>query len=158
MEMVWQQCSDSVADKSGAMHRILISPYNGLDADATYRGDTPPASQAAPDAGTPTEPLNCFGLKAEIEDKRGNINAWLLCSKHQWGYFVAEGEAAEQKAPKAETLQARRSRVLQDFVVKAKLAFRAGQILPGDEIQVRLAPDASVPPYGLEWRRALREE
>jgi hypothetical protein len=52
----------------------------------------------------------------------------------------------------------RRTQLLDDLAMKVKLAFRAGQLMPGDEIHVRLGPDVRVPAYGPEWRRALRED
>lgn len=144
MEPVWQRREDAVKDKHGENHRVSFSSYNNLD--------------AKPDSEPPPGPWGAFGLRAEIEHQTGKIDVWLLCSELQWGYLVGETEEPGQTLLEAKTLESRRNQVLEDFTIKVKLAFRTGQFLPGDELQVRLGPDLRVPPYGPEWRRALRAD
>jgi len=144
MEPLWPERSDKVKDRNGADHALLISCYNNLDADPA---DT-----------TLVGPFGAFGLRARVPQRAGDINVWLICSKPQWDYFTGEGERAENVSVDARTLESRRNQVLEDFAVKVKLALRAGNIVPSDEIHVRLGPDIRVPPYGPDWRRALKEE
>ena len=144
MEQLWSERTDSAKDYNGADHRLKTAPYNNFDADPGNPGIKGPFGAA--------------GLHAFIEGGTGNIDVWLLCSQAQWDYYSGEAEKAAGAPVDDRELQARRSRVLEDLTVKVKLAYRAGQLTPGDEIHVRLGPDVRVPAYGPEWRRALRED
>jgi len=141
-DAAWKDHRDSVSDKEGGRHALEVEKYDNLDSDEQ------------PDAG----PWNAFGLHARIDHKSGPINVWLACTPVQKAYLVGEAETdGEQTLLEAKTLQARCNQVLEDFTVKVKLAFRTGQLLPGDEIHVRLDPGLRVPPYGEKWRRALSD-
>jgi hypothetical protein len=138
----WANRQDSVSDKEGGRHPLDVGKYDNLDSDEQ------------PESG----PWNAFGLHACIKHESGPINVWLVCTPVQKAYLVGEAERdEEQTLLEAKTLEARCNQVLEDFTIKVKLAFRTGQLLPGDEIHVRLDPELRVPPYGEKWRRALSD-
>jgi hypothetical protein len=144
MKEPWSERKESITDRSGATHALQISPYNNIDAD--------PADAKV------TGPFGASGLHAHVGYPSGPIDVWLICTKMQRDYLTGEGEQADKVPIDQKLLDARCSQVFEDFVVKVKLAIRTEQVLPNDEIHVRLGPDVRVPPYGADWRRALREE
>ncbi|MBN2537832.1 hypothetical protein JXB37_06105 [candidate division WOR-3 bacterium] len=139
-ESAWTPRVDSVTDRQGKTHRLTISRYDNLD---------PPADDARPG------PWDAFGLRARIEHPAGDINVWLACTLAQRDYFAGETGNGETTLLDVKEAEARSNAVREDFTIKVKLAFRSGQLLPGDEIHVRLDPELRVPPYGEHWRRAL---
>ena len=144
MNPLWTERTDKVADRTGAELPLTVKPYDNLDAD--------PADTNL------VGPWQAFGLCATVTHPAGKINVWLICTQLQQEYFTGEGERADKVAVTEQELAGRRKQVMEDLLVKVKLAIRAGQLAPGDEIHVRLGPDVRVPPYGPDWRRALREE
>ncbi len=143
MEQLWTERIDNAKDHNGADHRLKITHYDNREADP---------------AGPIRGPFGASGLHAAIEHASGAIDVWLLCSQTQYEYFSGEAEQAAGTPPDRAILQTRRNQLLEDLAMKVKLAFRASQLMPGDEIHVRLGPDIRVPAYGPEWRRALRED
>lgn len=144
MGHLWTERIDIAKDHNGADHRLRIIPYDSRETD--------PADPAV------KGPFGAVGLHAAIEHTGGGVDVWLLISQTQYEYFSGEAEQAAGAAADSDTLQTRRNQLLEDLAMKVKLTFRAGQLMPGDEIHVRLGPDVRVPAYGPEWRRALRED
>ncbi len=144
MGYLWTERIDIAKGRNGADHRLRITPYDNREAD--------------PADPTVKGPFGAVGLHAAIEHAGGGVDVWLVLSQTQYDYFSGESEQAASTAVDNATLQTRRNQLLEDLAMKVKLSFRAGQLMPGDEIHVRLGPDVRVPVYGPEWRRALRED
>ncbi len=144
MKQLWDEMIDSAKDRNGVQHRLKIASFDNTEADP-----------ADPNL---KGPFGIAGLRASVEHAGGSIDVWLSCSQTQQDYFSGEAEQAAGTPADDRTLQMRRTQLLDDLAMKVKLAFRAGQLMPGDEIHVRLGPDVRVPAYGPEWRRALRED
>jgi hypothetical protein len=144
MKELWSERKESITDRSGAAHALQISPYDNTEAD--------------PAAGALAGPFGAFGLHAHVGLSAGPVDVWLICNKSQLDYLTGESERIEKVPIDRKVLDARCKQVFEDFAVKVKLALRSEQVLPNDEIHIRLGPDVRVPPYGPDWRRALREE
>lgn len=140
MSLLWSVRSETVQDREGNVHPLSVRPYNNLDC----------ASSSA------CGPSGHFGIRAEIGlTDRELVDVWLLCDRSLWLFFA--GGDDEDGNHSQQALESRRKRVLEEFLVKVKSAYRNGRILPGDEVHVKLGPDADVPAYGPDWRRALHE-
>ena len=143
MSLLWPIRSDTINDEDGNPHPISARPYNNLTGDCQ--------------SGEPCGPVGHFGVRAEIgKTKQELINVWLRCDEPLWDYLTGEG--AKDLPRERERAKARRNEVFEDFMARVKIAYRSGQLLPGDEVHVKLSPDGKVPSFGPEWRRTLRED
>jgi len=144
MKEPWSERRENITDRSGTTHVLQIAPYDNIEAD--------------PSDGKLAGPFGASGLHAHVGHPAGPIDVWLICTKMQHEYLTGDSERAEKAPVDQKVVDGRCKQVFEDFVVKVKLAIRSEQVLPNDEIHVRLGPDVRVPPYGPDWRRALREE
>jgi len=141
MELLWEGRRDLVTGPDGAKHQIRVTAYN-------YRDLEP---NEVPTGGPP----GCFGLRADVEHGQSEIRVWLLCNDRQWHYFGGDRDPGAPLGDDLWDLDRRRRDILDDFVRQVKRAYTGAHLLPGDEIQIRLGAEITVPEYGPEWRRSL---